>query len=176
MILVDRDISKAIEDGRLVVRPLVHGAVQPASIDLHLGPKLLVRTLQTETGWYEHHLIDDGPYRLERGAFVLGATLEWVEIPDDLVGKLDGKSSRAREGIVVENAGYVDPGWKGELTLELATLAPGINLLMVGMAIVQLRLHRASGRAARPYGSEGIGRYQESRGPVESRAVTGRAS
>lgn len=166
-VLSDVSIHAQLTSGRLRVDPLAAGAVQPSSVDLRLGPCLL---LATPDGWREHSLIDNGPYPLAAHAFVLGATIERVEIPDDLVGVLVGKSSRAREGIQVEAAGYVDPGWRGHLTLEIVGFWPGVRRLAVGMPIAQLRLHRLTTPAERPYGSDGLGsHYQESTGPTPSR-------
>lgn len=178
MILSDHDILDRLNLGgarqdELVITPLGDGAIQPSSVDLRLGPKLLIAT---PDGFREHHLSDDGPYRLHQHTFLLAATLEWVEIPADLVGVLVGKSSRAREGIQVEAAGYVDPGWKGNLTLEIVMLSPQPTWLLLGQRIAQIRFETLSSPCLAPYGSEGVGRYQNSHGPVQSRAVVGRAS
>lgn len=151
----------------LVIRPLGEGAVRPASVDLRLGPVLLIA--EPDGGHRRHHLTDDGPYRLERSAFVLAATLEHVEIPPHLVGILVGKSTRARQGLIVENAGYIDPGWSGELTLELAHLSPAPVVLTLGMWIAQLRIDTVSAPPERLYGSDATSRYQSSRGPVPAR-------
>lgn len=171
-VLSDRDIRAALADGRIVVRPLAEGAIQPSSIDLRLGNE--VRFATTGGGWRTHNLVEDGPIRMYQGGFVLGATLEWIEVTDTLVGVLVGKSSRAREGFVVEAAGYCDPGWRGRLTLELSNRAPEPLWLMPGMLIAQIRFEMLSSPCERPYGSPGLAsRYQNSEGPVESRAVVG---
>lgn len=170
MILPDALIRDRLAGGGLVITPLGDDAVRPASVDLRLGPVIKVAQLQTGEPWRVYDL-RDASYRLSRGDFVLGATLEWVEIPTNLVGVLAGKSSRAREGLIVESAGYVDPGWRGELTLEMTTLAPGVTTLYVGMPICQIRFEMLLVPAERPYGSDGTSHYQSSRGPVESHAV-----
>lgn len=173
MILSDSAIHTELAAGGLVIEPLGPDCVQPASVDLRLAPELKIAT---PDGFRSHHLIDDGPYRLHGGVFLLASTLEWIEIQPHLIGVLVGKSSRAREGIQVEAAGYVDPGWKGQLTLEIKMLSPMPTWLMAGERIAQLRVETVLGQVQRPYGSQGVGRYQESRGPVESRAVVGRPS
>lgn len=172
--LSDRDLTWALAEGGLVVRPLGMHAMQPNSIDLRLDPNIKIAT---PDGFRDHHLSDAGPIRMHQGVFVLGATLEWVEIPNGYVGFLDGKSSRAREGIQVHSAGLVDSGWKGQLTLEITMLAPLPKVwLMAGMGITQLRIETTNTLSLRPYGSEGVGRYQGATGPVESRGVVGRPS
>lgn len=173
-VLSDRDIRTAMEYDGLVIRPMGADALQPASVDLQLGP--VIKIAQADGGHREHHLIDQGAYLLARGVFVLASTLEHIEIPNGLVGILVGKSSRAREGFAIEDAGYVDPGWRGELTMELDNRSPSPRWLMHGMYICQIRFETLSSPPTRPYGSEGVGRYQGSTGPVESRAVVGRPS
>lgn len=171
-ILSDTDIRAALYAKRIVVRPLTEDAIQPSSIDLRLRSE--VRFSAIDGRWRTHHLVNDGPIRMYQGAFVLGATLEWIEVPNDLVGVLVGKSSRAREGFAVEAAGYVDPGWRGNLTLELSNRSPEPLWLMPGMLIAQIRFEQLSSPCARPYGSVGLNsRYQDSEGPVASRAVVG---
>ena len=166
-VLNDAALLDALDNGALVIQPIGSNALQPSSIDLRLAAELLVAT---PDGFRRHHLIDDGPLRLHRHDFVLGATLEWIEIDPALVGVLAGKSSRAREGIQIESAGLVDAGWKGRLTLEIVMLSPIPTRLTHGMGIGQLYVHQMTGAAVRPYGTYGIGRYQGSRGPVESMA------
>jgi dCTP deaminase len=170
VILPDRVLREYLADGRLVVTPLGEAAVRPASIDLRLGALLMVADVNEPDG-YRCHDLRSAPYRLMDGAFVLGHTLEWVEIPPMLAGVLAGKSSRAREGVQVEAAGYVDPGWRGELTVEIAMLRPGVTVLSLGMPICQLRLEMLLVAAETPYGSDGTSHYQASRGPVPSRTL-----
>lgn len=173
-VLSDRDLSRAIARGTLAVRPLGAKAIQPNSIDLRLDPRVLIAT---PDGFRPHYLTEDGPLRMERSMFVLGATLEWIEIANGLVGHLWGKSSRAREGLQIHAAGLVDSGWQGQLTLEITMLAPLPGIwLMAGMQIAQLSISQSSSDCVAPYGSAGVGRYQGSQGPVESRGRIGRAS
>lgn len=167
MILSDSAIEKRLLDGSLVVKPLAIGSIQPASVDLRLGGLIKIAT---PDGYRDHDLNADGQYRLKPMDFVLGATFEYVEIPHTMVGILVGKSSRAREGIQVEAAGYVDPGWRGHLTLEIAHLSPLPAVLFSGMPICQLRLERIDGKVEHPYN----GHYQDSVGPVESKTRSDR--
>lgn len=169
--LSDRDITGWRTGHGLVIDPMAYGALQPASVDLRLGPELKIA--QADGRHHAHRLDVQGPYLLARGVFVLAATLEHIEIPNGLVGILVGKSSRAREGYAIEDAGFVDPGWRGNLTLELDNRSPMPRLLIHGMPICQLRFALLSTPALHPYGTAGIGRYQGSTGPVESRAVVG---
>ncbi len=163
MILSDRELRVWLANGSIVVRPLAENAVQPASVDLRLGSLLRIAEYR---GYREHHLVDDGPFWMSQFSFILASTMEWVETGNH-AAVLAGKSSRAREGLILENAGYVDPGWRGELTLELFALSPRPRLLTHGMLIGQIRFETLSSPCERPYGSEGLGsHYQNSRGPV----------
>lgn len=168
-LLSDRCIRDLLAHGGLGIEPLGEDAVRPASVDLRLGPSLLIPDDNQDTGYREHDL-REAPYRLYQGGFVLGHTLETVVLPAWLAGVLAGKSSRAREGLVVESAGYVDPGWRGELTLELANLAPTPAVLTLGLRIAQIRFERLFLPSEKPYGSDHTSHYQSSRGAVPSRA------
>ncbi|MEX0946639.1 MAG: dCTP deaminase, partial [Acidimicrobiia bacterium] len=134
MILSDRDLRALLESGRLVVDPLGHNAVQPSSIDLRVGRhfRVFVNNLypfidvrqQMEELTRLVETADDQPFILHPGEFVLGTTLERVEIADDIVGRLEGKSSLGRLGLLIHStAGFVDPGFRGNLTLELSNVA-----------------------------------------------------
>lgn len=167
MILPDSLLREHLDEGRIVCRPLGENAIRPASIDVRLGRRLLIAEYD---GHREHDLIDSGPLTLDRSMFVLGSTLEWIEVPDHLAAVLAGKSTRARQGLILENAGYVDPGWKGELTLELSNLAPRPVRLVHGLPIGQLRFELLLVACERPYGSDASSHYQQSRGPVLARS------
>lgn len=177
-VLSDRDIERWMSTeyagygsaDPLVIRPMGADALQPAGVDLRLGP--VIKIAEADGAHRIHHLTDDGPYLLARGVFVLAATMEHVEIPNGLVGILVGKSSRAREGFAIEDAGYVDPGWRGELTMELDNRSPVPRWLMHGMYICQIRFETLASPSRRLYD----GRYQGSVGPIESRATVGRPS
>lgn len=181
MVLSDRDIRRQIAQGRIVVDPFDDDAIQPASVDLRLGSPLLVEDqsqlalidprLQSDMQWRKVDLDDSVPYALHPGEFALGITAENIEIPDDIVGRLDGKSSLGRLGLVVHStAGFVDPGWKGRLTLELSNLSNIPINLYLGMKSSQISFVRLSSPAERPYGSAGLNsKYQGQMGPVPSR-------
>lgn len=170
MLLPDHIIRDYLAAGTLTIVPLMDGAIRPASVDLRLGPVLKIEDRNVEGGWREHDL-REAPYRLYHGDFVLAATLERIALPDTLAGILAGKSSRAREGIQVEAAGYVDPGWDGELTMEVTRFRRGESTLTLGMPICQIRFEMLLAPAECPYGSDGTSHYQGSRGPVASRTA-----
>lgn len=181
MVLSDRDIRRQIAQGRIVIDPYDDDAVQPASVDLRLGSPLLVEETaklalidprqQSDMQWREVELNESVPYPLQPGEFALGITAENIEIPDDIVGRLDGKSSLGRLGLVVHStAGFVDPGWNGRLTLELSNLSSIPINLYRGMKSSQLSFVWLSSPAERPYGSAGLNsKYQGQMGPVPSR-------
>lgn len=174
MTLSDRDILVALGQG-LVIREPHPSVIQPASVDLHLGRALrsLISTLIDPLSGSEvktESFTMDGGWVLNPGSFILGATQEWVEIPQHLVGVVTGKSSLARIGLQVEAAGYADAGWKGRLTLELFNMGPSMIILRPGMPICQLRLEALSSEVLHPYGSPALhSRYQGSLGPVAAR-------
>lgn len=146
-ILSDRDIGYMLEPGGgLKIDPL-YEPIQPTSVDLRLGNQAIVpadiqeRIVDPMMGVISQpgtKLIEDSLY-LFPGMFILGETLEYVELPPHLVGILMGKSSMARIGLQIESAGYVDPGWKGRLTLEIKNLGPYTIRLRPGMLIAQIR-------------------------------------
>ncbi|MFN2561307.1 MAG: dCTP deaminase [Jatrophihabitans sp.] len=182
MLLSDRDIRAEIDGGRLSVEPWEPGLVQPSSVDVrldrffrvfnnsrytHIDPALQQDELTT--------LVEpDGeePFVLHPGEFVLGSTLEVVTLPDDLAGRLEGKSSLGRLGLLTHStAGFIDPGFTGHITLELSNVANLPIMLWPGMKIGQLCLFRLSSAAEHPYGSAVYGsRYQGQRGPTPSRS------
>ena len=180
MVLSDRDIRAEIEAGRIVIEPYTADAVQPSSVDLHLDrrfrvfknsryPYIDVRAEQPElTELVE--IAGDDPFILHPGEFVLGSTLERVALPDDLVARLEGKSSLGRLGLLIHStAGYVDPGWDGNLTLELSNVANLPITLYDGMKIGQISFQRLSSPVEVAYGDERIGsRYRGQRDPTAS--------
>lgn len=172
-VLADRDIRNYLADGTLTITPLDPSQIQPASVDLCLGPLLLIPDPH-EDGGYRQHDLRERSYRLYQHDFVLGATLETIGLPNTLTAVLAGKSSRAREGIQVECAGWVDPGWYGELTFEITRFRRGHVDLHLGMAIAQIVFQATLSPADRPYGHPDLkSKYQNSRGPVPSRAGGG---
>ena len=181
MVLSDRTIKQMLDQGRIVVDPLGVNCIQPASIDVHLDRQLLVfrnsRRPYIDVREDMNDLTelltieDDRPFMLHPGEFVLGSTLEHIELPDDLVARLEGKSSLGRVGLLIHStAGYVDPGWKGHLTLELSNVANLPITLYRGMKIGQISYAQLSSAADRPYGTPGLGsKYQGQLQPTASR-------
>ncbi|MBA2273548.1 MAG: dCTP deaminase [Actinobacteria bacterium] len=181
MILSDRDIREAIASGRIGIEPFESSDVQPASIDLHVDR--LFRTFHNARHPYidvkkpmenltELVEVPDGEaFILHPNEFVLGSTRECVRLPDDLVARLEGKSSLGRLGLLIHStAGYVDPGFEGHLTLELSDVASLPITIYPGMLIGQISFFKLSSAAANPYGSAAArSKYQGQRGPTPSR-------
>ena len=180
MVLSDRDIRAEITAGRIVIDPFTPEAVQPSSVDLHLDrrfrvfrnsryPYIDVRSEQPDLT----ELVEiggDEPFILHPGEFVLGSTFERVGLPDDLVARLEGKSSLGRLGLLIHStAGYVDPGWEGNLTLELSNVANLPITLYDGMKIGQISFQRLSSPVEIAYGDARLGsRYRGQRDPTAS--------
>jgi dCTP deaminase len=181
MILSDVTIREEIAAGRIVIDPFDASCVQPSSVDLHVDARFRVfansrypyidvkREMPDLTELVE--VADGEPFILHPGEFVLGSTLERVAVPDDLVARLEGKSSLGRLGLLIHStAGYVDPGWDGYLTLELSNVANLPITIYPGMRIGQISFFRLSTAAGAPYGSRGTrSKYQGQRGPTASR-------
>jgi dCTP deaminase len=179
-VLSDRDIRSELEAGRIRIDPYDPADLQPSSVDLHLDRSFRVfrnnRYAYIDVRAPQPDLTemlkiaDDEPFILHPGEFVLGQILEWVELPDDLVARLEGKSSLGRLGLLIHStAGYVDPGWKGNLTLELSNVANLPIALYFGMRIGQISFFRMSSPVDRPYGSKGLGsKYQGQSEPTAS--------
>jgi dCTP deaminase len=182
VLLSDRDLLTEIDNKRVAVEPFDVEMIQPSSIDVRLDRMFRV----FENHKYPHidpsieqadltRLIEpegDDPFILHPGEFVLGSTLEVVTLPDDLAGRLEGKSSLGRLGLLTHStAGFIDPGFSGHITLELSNVATLPIKLFPGMKIGQLCLIRLSSPADHPYGSDKYGsRYQGQRGPTASRS------
>lgn len=169
-VLSDKDIVERLKGKygrrqRLIIEPCnyLHD-VQPASVDLHLNNEL--KTLDNES-----IDISEEAYILKADEFILGSTLEYVEIPLDLVGIVNGKSSIGRLGITIHiTAGYIDPNFKGNITLEIKNVSNKPFKLMCGMPICQLVLETLTSMCKRPYGSENLkSHYQGSEGVVLSK-------
>ena len=184
MILSDTDILARLREGDLVIDPLddVDQQVQPASVDLRLGSEFLEfqrtniscihPTDEGEVGEYiSETVVEEGnEFILHPGDFVLGTTKERVEMPPDLVANVEGRSSLGRLAVVVHaTAGFVDPGYRGQVTLELSNLGTAPVALTPGMRVSQLVFTELSSPAERPYGSERGSKYQDQRGPQASR-------
>ncbi len=182
VLLSDRDLLKAIDEGRLGLDPWEPELIQPSSVDVrldrwfrvfnnlkytHIDPSKqqddLTSLVETEP---------DQPFVLHPGEFVLGSTLEVVSLADDVAARLEGKSSLGRLGLVTHStAGFIDPGFSGHVTLELSNLANLPITLWPGMKIGQICVFALSSPAEHPYGSTKYGsRYQGQRGPTPSRS------
>jgi dCTP deaminase len=182
VLLSDRDIRAEIDSGRVGLDPYDAGLVQPSSVDVRLDRYFRV----FENHRYPHidpsveqpdltrEVVPDGdePFILHPGEFALASTFEVVTLPDDIAGRLEGKSSLGRLGLLTHStAGFIDPGFSGHVTLELSNVATLPIKLWPGMKIGQLCLFRLSSPAEHPYGSERYGsRYQGQRGPTQSRS------
>jgi dCTP deaminase len=181
VILSDRTIREELKAGRIVIEPLGDGCIQPSSVDLHLDRYFRVflnhtlghidpkEDLENLTELVEVPL--DGTFVLHPGEFVLGSTRERVGIADDLVARLEGKSSLGRLGLLIHStAGFVDAGWDGHLTLELSNVLNLPIKLYPGMKIGQISFLRTTTPVDMPYGSQALGsKYQGQRGPTPSR-------
>lgn len=181
MIFSDRTIKEAIAAGRVVIDPFDPAMVQPSSVDLRCDHSF--RVFEN----HRHPLIDpkapqedmttlveaseEEPFILHPGEFVLGATLETVGLADDIVARLEGKSSLGRLGLLIHStAGFIDPGFKGQVTLELSNVANLPIAIYPGMKIGQVSFYELTTPAENPYGSAGAGsKYQGQQGPTASR-------
>ena len=165
MVLSDRTIKELIEAGRIEIDPYDPARIQPSSVDLRLGERIRVFT-----NTHRRSVVDlrqpsedltelvtlepERPFILHPHEFVLGITHERVGLPDDVVGRIEGKSSLGRLGLLIHStAGFVDPGWRGRLTLELANILNLPITLYAGMPVAQISFMRLSTPADRPYGS-----------------------
>lgn len=184
MVLSDKSIRDEIESGRIGISPFNATDVQPASVDLHLDDKVLV--FRNSTAPYvdlredvpnlnEMVVIEDEPFILHPGEFVLGNTLERIRLGDTIVARLEGKSSLGRIGLLIHStAGFVDPGWDGHLTLELSNVSRLPLTLYKGMPIGQISFQYLSTPAENPYGSKALrSRYQGQTEPTASRMHVG---
>jgi dCTP deaminase len=180
VVLSDRTIARLLEEGRIELDPYDPLLLQPSSVDVrvdryfrvfrnNLYPFIDVKRPQEDLT--ELVEIGDEPFILHPGEFVLGSTLERVRLPDDLVGRLEGKSSLGRLGLLIHStAGFIDPGWDGHVTLELSNVANLPITIYRGMKIGQLSFMGLTEPAEHPYGAGAIGsKYQGQKGPTPSR-------
>jgi len=184
MILSDTDLLERLGEGDLVVDPIddLDTQVQPASIDMRLGSEFLEfqrtnipcihpnRAEEVDEYVRETYVEEGDEFILHPGDFVLGTTKERVEIPDDLVATVEGRSSLGRLAVVVHaTAGFVDPGYRGQITLELSNLGAAPVALSPGMRVSQLVFTELKSTSTRPYGSERGSKYQDQVGPRASK-------
>ncbi|MDR8019035.1 dCTP deaminase [Nesterenkonia aerolata] len=182
MLLSDRDIRAELDSGRIRLDPLETSMIQPSSVDVrlermfrlfdnhkyaHIDPSVeqpdLTRLVEVDP---------EEPFVLHPGEFVLGATYEQVTLPDDVAARLEGKSSLGRLGLLTHStAGFIDPGFSGQVTLELSNMATLPIKLWPGSKIGQLCFFRLTSSAEYGYGSKAHqSRYQGQRGPTASRS------
>ena len=181
MVLSDRTIAARIADGSIGIDPYDDALLQPSSVDVRVDSRFRVfhnarypyiDVKQPQEALTELVEIDDEePFILHPGEFVLGATLERVTLPDDLVARLEGKSSLGRLGLLIHStAGFIDPGFDGHVTLELSNVANLPITIYHGMKIGQISFMQLSEPTSTPYGSSSLGsKYQGQRGPTPSR-------
>lgn len=186
MVLSDRSIKEEMALGRIVIDPYDPADIQPSSVDLHLGGSFQVfrnsRYPYIDPSMEQSGLMEmvaaspEEPFVLHPGEFALGATMERITLASDIVGRLEGKSSLGRLGLLIHStAGYIDPGWNGTLTLELSNVANLPIVLTPGMAIGQISFMRMTTPVDRPYGSPGLGsKYQGQVDPTPSKAYKNR--
>ncbi len=181
MVLADTTIARLLEQGRIEIDPYDEGLLQPSSVDVRVDrwfrvfhnnryPYIDVKEAQDElTELVE--VDDETPFVLHPGEFVLGSTLERIRLPDDLVARLEGKSSLGRLGLLIHStAGFIDPGWDGHVTLELSNVAKLPITIYFGMKIGQISFMQMTEPAATPYGSAELGsKYKGQQGPTPSR-------
>jgi dCTP deaminase len=177
MLLADHQIVDRIETGDLRISPFDPARVQPASVDLLLDHFLRVPSrpgaeIDVARVWAGHTSlaeIDEDGWLLKPGDFVLASTVERIMLPEDLAARVEGKSSLGRLGLAVHvTAGFIDPGFTGQVTLEIANLSPWPIRLRRRMPVAQLCLIPMAAMPTRPYGQAG-NRYQGQFGPTESR-------
>jgi dCTP deaminase len=181
MVLSDRTIRRLLQEGRIGIDPYAEELLQPSSVDVRVDRLFRVfrnsrypfidvkREMEELTELVE---VDaEEAFILHPGEFVLGSTLERITLPDDLVARLEGKSSLGRLGLLIHStAGFIDPGWDGHVTLELSNVANLPITIYYGMKIGQLSFVQLSEPAEHPYGTGGLGsKYQGQAGPTPSR-------
>ncbi len=170
MILSDQTILNYLQDGTLRISPLEKGQIQPASVDIRLGDTFGVvedspTGIITLTGEISYKTIRADTYLLLPGQFVLATTMEYIALPNDLTAFVEGRSSLGRMGLFIQNAGWVDPGFCGEITLELFNANRCAIELKAGRRVGQLVFAEMDGLALNPYS----GKYQGQRGATGSK-------
>jgi dCTP deaminase len=181
MILPDHEIRKLLKEGRIVINPLDEDVqIQPAGVDLRLGNEFRVfkstslpcidtrRKPENYTDTIK--ISDDQPFIIHPGEFILGTVKEYMKIPSDLMGSVDGRSSMGRLGIAIHaTSASINPGWEGRFVLEITNIGRAPVAIYAGMRIAKLTLHRLSSPAEKPYGSGGKHKYQKQEGISQSR-------
>lgn len=170
MILSDKTILKMLDERSLVIEPVTKEQIQPASVDIRLGNTFSIvddspSGIITLDGSINYKTITTDTYLLLPGQFVLATTMEYFELPDDLTAFVEGRSSLGRMGLFIQNAGWVDPGFKGEITLELFNANRCAIELKAGRRVGQLVFAEMDDHALNPYN----GKYQGQKGATGSR-------
>lgn len=180
MVLSDGTIRELVEAGTLAIDPWDEARLQPSSVDVTVLGEFRVFRNNRRPHIDVHESLDDltelvtveeNPFILHPGEFVLGSTIERIGLPDDLVARLEGKSSLGRLGLLIHStAGFIDPGWDGTITLELSNVARLPITIYPGMRIGQISFMRLDRPAEKPYGHPSLNsKYQGQSGPVDSR-------
>jgi len=180
VVLSDRTIARLIAEGRIGIDPYEAALLQPSSVDVRVDRYFrvfrnsrypFIDVKQEQEDLTELVKVDGDPFILHPGEFVLGSTLERIKLPDDVVARLDGKSSLGRLGLLIHStAGFIDPGWDGNVTLELSNVANLPITIYPGMKIGQLSFVQMTEPSLNPYGSDSLGsKYQGQQGPTPSR-------
>ena len=170
MILSDGTIQQMLDEGSLVIRPLDPEQIGPASVDLRLGGSFLTPR-PTSAGIYsladeiEYDRTEADEFIVPTHGFVLATTAEYLELPDNLTAFVEGRSSVGRSGLFIQNAGWVDPGFQGAITLELYNANSAPMKIQAGRRICQLVLAQADAAVKNPY----RGKYQGQRDTTGSR-------
>ena len=170
MVLSDKTLKEMMEKGTLVVDPLSPESIQPASIDCHLGNHFLVvedrqmHTLDLDSE-IVYRTIEDEEITIPPHSFLLAATQEYIELPDNMTAFVEGRSSIGRMGLFIQNAGWVDPGFHGQITLELYNANSLPIRLKAGRRVCQLVFCQMDQTALNPY----RGKYQGQRNTTGSR-------
>ncbi len=182
MILPDHEIKRLLREGVLKIEPLddPENQIQPAWVDLRLGNEFMIFKVtgtpyidtrnKTEGYTEEVRIENDRPFIIHPGEFVLGKVMEYIKVPDDLVGSVDGRSSLGRLGIVVHTtSSSVNPGWEGYLVLEMANVGKMPVALYPGMRVCKITFHKMTSPAEVPYNKRENSKYQGQKKIVQSR-------
>jgi dCTP deaminase len=173
MILPDHEIRKLLRKGRVVIKPIDEDVqIQPAGVDLRLGNEFrifkstclpYIDTKKSAENYTDSiNIDDDKQFIIHPGEFVLATVKEYIKIPDDLMGSVDGRSSLGRLGIAIHTtSASINPGWEGRFVLEITNMGRAPVALYPGMRIAKLTLHKLSSPAEKPYGSDGRHKYQK---------------
>lgn len=181
-VLSDKDIKYELSEGNLVIEPFYDKGlqIQPTTVDLRLDNEFIIFDKmnlshidpldENDIKQYSKELEVDNKFILHPGDFALAGTVERIEVPDYMIAEVEGRSSLGRLAIIVHaTAGLCDPGYEGDITLELSNLGSAPVVLRPGMRICQLKMAYLNSSAEKPYGEERNSKYQDQKGPVSSR-------